>query len=116
MHNEPYFSIIINCYNSEKYIKETIESVLRQSYIHFEVIVWDNLSTDNTLHVVSEFQDTRINIFIATIHTSLGIARNMAISKAKNQYLAFIDSDDLWESNKLSSSNNDGARGLCIYR
>lgn len=102
MQNDPYFSIIINCYNSEKYVKETIESVLRQSYIHFEVIVWDNLSTDKTLEVVSEFQDTRIKIFIAKTHASLGIARNMAISKAKNQYLAFIDSDDLWESNKLA--------------
>jgi glycosyltransferase involved in cell wall biosynthesis len=102
MQYEPSFSIIINCYNSEKFIKETIESVLRQSYIHFEVIVWDNLSTDKTLEVVSEFQDTRIKIFIAKTHASLGIARNMAISKAKNQYLAFIDSDDLWESNKLA--------------
>lgn len=102
MQYEPSFSIIINCYNSEKFIKETIESVLRQSYIHFEVIVWDNVSTDKTLEIVSKFLDPRVNIFIAKTHTSLGKARNMAISKAKKEYLAFIDSDDLWEPNKLA--------------
>lgn len=102
MQYEPSFSVIINCYNSEKFIKETIESVLRQSYIHFEVIVWDNVSTDKTLEIVSKFLDPRVNIFIAETHTSLGKARNMAISKAKKEYLAFIDSDDLWEPNKLA--------------
>jgi len=102
MQYEPSFSVIINCYNSEKFIKETIESVLRQSYIHFEVIVWDNVSTDKTLEIVSKFLDPRVNIFIAKTHTSLGKARNMAISKAKKEYLAFIDSDDLWEPNKLA--------------
>lgn len=102
MQYDPSFSVIINCYNSEKFIKETIESVLSQSYIHFELIFWDNMSTDKTIEIVSKFQDSRIKIFIAKTHTSLGKARNMAISKAKKEYLAFIDSDDLWEPNKLA--------------
>ena len=101
MPNSPLFSVIINCYNSEEFLKETLQSVLLQKNQDYEVIIWDNLSTDETVNIVRSFSDPKIKLYVSEIHTSLGFARNSAISKAKGLYLAFIDSDDLWSNDKL---------------
>lgn len=95
------FSVIINCFNSEAYIETTLASVLEQSFRDFEVIIWDNMSTDNTVRLIKKFNDNRIKLFQAKNHTSLGLARNEAIGRATQNYLAFIDSDDLWATEKL---------------
>ena len=101
MPKSPLFSVIINCYNSEDYLEETLQSVLSQKCIDFEVILWDNMSNDNTVKIAQSFSDPRIRIFNSQSHTSLGIARNFAISKSNGKYLAFLDSDDLWNQDKL---------------
>lgn len=94
-------TIIMNCFNSEKYIQLSIESVLKQTYTNWELIVWDNCSTDNTQKIISKFDDKRIFYFYSKEHLSLGAARNKAIKKSNGKYISFLDSDDIWLSTKL---------------
>jgi len=99
--DQPLVSIIINCYNGGDYLKECIESVLFQTYKNWEIIFWDNQSTDNSKVIFQSFKDERLKYFYAEKHTSLYKARNLAIKKSKGELIAFIDTDDLWEKNKL---------------
>jgi glycosyltransferase involved in cell wall biosynthesis len=98
----PLFSIIIPIYNSSHTIGKTINSVLRQTYRNYEIIIIDDGSTDNTLNILKKIKDKRIRIF--KIKRSGGPAkpRNYGISKSKSNWICFLDSDDLWEKNKLS--------------
>jgi glycosyltransferase involved in cell wall biosynthesis len=83
------------------YLHECIESVLAQEYSNFEVIFWDNQSTDNSAQIVRSFNDRRIKYFLALEHTALGLARNLAAAKASGEWIAFLDADDIWTKNKL---------------
>jgi glycosyltransferase involved in cell wall biosynthesis len=94
-------SIIINCYNGEKYLSEAIKSVLFQTYKNFEIIFWDNKSIDNSKSIYKNFNDKRLRYFYSKTHTSLYEARNLAIRKSKGDFIAFLDVDDYWEKNKL---------------
>ena len=94
-------SIIMPTFNSSRWVTDSIQSVLEQSYKKWELIIIDDGSTDNTLDVINHFLlDKRITL---TIQANLGPAeaRNHGISKAVGKYLAFLDSDDLWNPNKL---------------
>lgn len=97
----PLVSIIMNCYNGQKYLKEAIDSVISQTYSNWQLIFWDNQSTDESKFVVKSYDDSRICYFYAEYHTSLSKARNLAIQKAEGEYIAFLDSDDIWLPNKL---------------
>ena len=99
--DNPCVSIIINCYNGEKYLNETLESVLNQTYNNWEVIFWDNQSTDSSAKIFKSFQDKRFHYFYASEHTSLYKARNLAIEKSNCDFISFLDTDDLWDKNKL---------------
>ena len=99
--NNPLVSIIVNCFNGEKYLNEALMSVLNQSYKNWEVIFWDNQSSDNSKDIFNSFKNKRFKYFYADEHTSLYKARNLAIKKSNGYLLAFIDTDDLWEKNKL---------------
>ena len=103
MVKEPLVSILMNCYEGEKYLKLALESVLTQSYKNWELIFWDNNSSDNSLEIVNKLEDKRIRIFKSKQHTNLGKARKNAFSKAQGDYLAFLDVDDIWEKDKLLS-------------
>ena len=94
-------TIILNCYNGEKYLNEALKSVLRQSYKNWELIFWDNKSTDKSKKIFKSFKDKRLRYFYSNKHTSLYEAKNLAIKKSKGSYLTFIDVDDVWEKNKL---------------
>jgi glycosyltransferase involved in cell wall biosynthesis len=94
-------SVIMNCYNGEEYLNEAIESVLKQTYENFEIIFWDNLSTDKTRQIVKSYDDSRIRYFIAETHVNLGEARNLALKKVKGDYICFLDVDDFWDIDKL---------------
>ena len=96
-------SVIINCRNSEDFLGACIESVLIQTYKYFEIILIDNQSTDNTKKIIFSYKDERIKYFVTNEFLSLGAARNFALSKCNGQYLAFIDSDDIWLPDKLES-------------
>lgn len=98
----PLVSIIMNCYNGEKYLANAVKSILKQSYKNFEVIFWDNQSKDNSANIYKSFKDKRLKYYYAKNFTSLYKARNLAINKSKGKYVAFLDVDDLWIKNKLS--------------
>ena len=115
MGDNPLVSIIINAFNAEKYLSKTIDSVLSQSYTNWEIIFWDNQSTDDTKAIVDTYTDSRIHYFMAPKFTELGEARNLAIAKSSGQFLAFLDSDDLWMPSKLEKQLpifNDASIGL----
>lgn len=103
-----YFSVVIITHNREIFIKDAIESVLRQSFINFELIIIDDASTDNTQDVVSVFlSDDRVKYFKVKKCSSISEVRNIAIKKAVGKYMAVLDSDDVWSDNlKLQKQFN----------
>jgi len=96
-------SIIIPVYNSEKYITETIESVLAQTYTNWEMIIVDDCSTDRSKEIIREFteQEDRIRFIEFEENLGTGKARDVALQKAKGRFVAFLDSDDMWLPGKL---------------
>jgi glycosyltransferase involved in cell wall biosynthesis len=99
----PLVSIIMNCYNGEKYLSDAIKSVLKQNYKNFEVIFWDNQSQDNSAYIYKSFKDRRLKYYYAKKNTTLYEARNLAVKKCKGKFVAFLDTDDMWLKDKLSS-------------
>ena len=98
---QPLVSIIMNCYNGETFLRESIESILSQTYENWELIFWDNRSKDNSVKIFSDYKDKRFKYYYAPKHTFLYEARNEAIKKASGEYLAFLDTDDYWQKDKL---------------
>ncbi len=95
-------SIVMPSYNTAKFIEETIESVLAQSYENWELILVDDCSTDNTDEVVSRFlSDERIRYIKNDTNSGAAVSRNRALREARGKWIAFLDSDDLWEPDKL---------------
>lgn len=94
-------SIIMPSYNTAPYIEETIQSVLNQTYTNWEMIIVDDCSTDNTDEVLSRISDSRIRIFKNDRNSGAAVSRNRALREAKGQWIAFLDSDDLWMPEKL---------------
>lgn len=97
----PLVSIIINCYNGAKYLHEALLSVINQDFQDWELIFWDNISTDNSKEIFYSFKDSRFFYHLAQNHTSLGTARNLAVDVARGKWIAFLDCDDVWLSSKL---------------
>lgn len=94
-------SVIMPSYNTAGFIGESIESVLNQTYKNFELIIVDDCSSDNTDEVVAGFSDERIIYVKNEKNSGAAVSRNRAISKAKGKWIAFLDSDDIWEKDKL---------------
>ena len=94
-------SVIVNCYNGEKYLTQCIDSILSQTYENLEIIFWDNKSNDNTSSIINKYQDKRIKYFFSKQHTNLYYARREAIKKTKGEFIAFLDVDDYWLKNNL---------------
>ncbi|RDU37128.1 glycosyltransferase family 2 protein [Neobacillus piezotolerans] len=94
-------SIITPVYNSEKYIADTVKSVVAQTYSKWELLIVDDCSTDNTREVVNDFKDQRIKYLKLNINSGAAAARNEALQRAKGKYIAFLDADDMWKPNKL---------------
>lgn len=98
---EKLVSIYINAYNEEKFISDTIKSVLNQTYKNLEIIVVDDCSTDKTLEIVRSFDDPRIKIYKNDINMNIPYSCNKGISFAEGDYIAHIDADDIWYPDKL---------------
>lgn len=96
----PKVSIVMNCYNGEKYVREAIDSVYSQTYGNWEIIFWDNASTDRTPEIAKSY-DQRLKYFRSGETVILGKARNCALEKCEGELIAFLDSDDLWLPMKL---------------
>ncbi len=96
-------SIITPSYNSEKFISDTIQSVLDQTYQYWEMIIVDDVSPDNSNRIIEQYiqQDSRIKLIKLEKNSGPAVARNIAIEEAKGRYIAFLDADDLWQSEKL---------------
>jgi glycosyltransferase involved in cell wall biosynthesis len=105
--NAPLVSVIMNCYNSEEYLALAIESVIAQTYTNWELIFWDNQSTDKSAAILKSFSDPRLKYFYAPEHTSLGFARNLAFNEAKGEWCGILDCDDLWHAEKLEYQMDD---------
>lgn len=103
MKQQPLISVITPAYNSERFIGETISSVLQQTYTNWEMIIVDDCSTDNTREIVGEYtnSDPRIKLFVLEENSGSAVARNKAMDEAAGQYIAFLDSDDCWLPKKL---------------
>jgi glycosyltransferase involved in cell wall biosynthesis len=104
--SERFFSVVIPLFNKELYIEKTIESLLNQTFKQFEAIIVNDGSTDNSLKLAQSLaaKDNRIKVFNKK-HGGVSSARNLGISKARHEYIAFLDADDLWEGNYLEEMN-----------
>jgi teichuronic acid biosynthesis glycosyltransferase TuaG len=99
---EPRVSIILPNFNSYRTIVPTVNSVLKQSYKNWELIIVDDASNEKTRKILTKYKKIKkIKIIYLKKNKGAGYCRNMAIQKSNSYYLAFIDSDDLWEKNKL---------------
>jgi hypothetical protein len=96
-------SIITPSYNSEKFIRDTMESVLFQTYKNWEMIIVDDVSPDNSNEIIEKYskKDSRIKLIKLEKNSGPAVARNRAIQEAKGRYIAFLDADDLWKPEKL---------------
>lgn len=94
-------SVIIPMYNSEKYIKDCINSVINQTYKNLEIIVVDDASKDLSVDIINSIKDERIKLIKLQKNNGVSIARNKGIEIAKGKYICFLDSDDIWELDKI---------------
>lgn len=97
----PLVSIIINCRNSQEYLREAIDSIFAQTYTHWEIIFWDNLSTDGSAAIAKSYDSRKLRYFKSEQNLTLGKARNLALAEVKGRYLSFLDCDDKWFADKL---------------
>lgn len=104
MQFKPIVSVVTPVYNAEKFIKETIDSVLNQTYTDFEYLLIDDCSTDNSPDIVKSYaeKDNRVKYIKLKENSGAAVARNTGIENAQGRYIAFIDSDDVWYPEKLA--------------
>ncbi len=98
---KPLVSVIMNCFNGEQFIGDAVESILTQTYENWELIFWDNQSTDGSADVINSYEDERIKYFCSENHTILYEARGYAYAKTRGELIAFLDVDDTWLPEKL---------------
>lgn len=94
-------SIIMPSYNTAQYIEKSINSVLNQTYLNWELIIVDDGSTDGSDEIVAAIKDKRINYLKNEKNSGAAVSRNRALREAKGKWIAFLDSDDLWDKDKL---------------
>ena len=98
--NAPAVSVIMNCLNSSRDLREAMDSLMAQTFTDFEVIFWDNCSTDESPAIAQSYGD-KVHYFRGESIVPLGEGRNLALAQARGRYLAFLDCDDLWKPTKL---------------
>lgn len=99
----PKFSIVMPAFNSERYIQSAVESVLNQTESSWELLIVDDASRDSTVEIIKKYEDSdrRIAVYVRDKNGGAGVARNAGIEASKGRYIAFLDSDDIWYSEKL---------------
>ena len=112
---EELVSIIMPSYNTGKFIKETINSVIAQTYSNWELIIVDDCSTDNTDEIVKSINDNRIIYLKNETNSGAAISRNKALREAKGRWIAFLDSDDLWKNDKLEKQIKFMKENNCYF-
>lgn len=103
MENRGLVSIITPCYNSSRFISETIESILAQTYPYWELLITDDCSTDDSVEIIERYarKDARVKLFRLERNSGAGVCRNRSIKEAQGRFIAFCDSDDCWLPQKL---------------
>lgn len=116
--NEPLISIVMSSYNGEKYIRDTIDSVLSQTFQNWELIIYDDCSTDNTREIIRSYKDARIKSHFPETHEHMVFGFNYGITHSSGSYIARIDNDDTWEPSKLQKQvdffRNHPDHGACF--
>lgn len=114
---QPLISIITPNYNCAKYIAIAIESVQNQSYQNWEMLIQDDCSIDNSFEIAKSYEicDSRIKVEVNAKNSGAAITRNNAIERSKGEYLAFLDSDDLWLPNKLELQLKFMIENICDF-
>jgi len=102
----PFFSVVIPLYNKENFIAGTLKSVLAQTFTDFEVIIVNDVSTDNSLGVIDHIVDDRIRIIEHNVNKGLSASRNTGIKNAASDIIAFLDADDLWKPEFLEKMHS----------
>ena len=97
----PEVSIITPCYNSSKFLQQTIDSVLNQTFTDWEWLITDDKSTDHSVEIIRKVNDERIKLTVAEKNDGAGHARNLSLEKATGRFITFLDADDFWEPNFL---------------
>ena len=98
--NAPAVSVIMNCLNSSRDLREAMDSLMAQTFTDFEVVFWDNCSTDESPAIAQSYGE-KVRYFRGESIVPLGEGRNLALAQARGRYLAFLDCDDLWRPTKL---------------
>lgn len=102
---EELISIVVPVYNAERFVRETMDSVLAQSYPHWELLLVEDGSSDGTVsvieHYIEEREETRIRLIRQPANMGAAMARNRGVREAKGRYIAYLDADDLWAPKKL---------------
>ena len=101
MTETPMVSVIMNCFDGETYLPEALDSVLAQTFEDWEIVFWDNQSTDRSAEIFKSYADPRFRYWYAPDHTLLYEARNYAIERARGEFIAILDTDDWWLPQKL---------------
>lgn len=114
---ENLISIIIPVYNAEKFIEDTINTVLHQTYKNWELILINDKSTDKSVDIIEKYlqKDERIKLINLEMNSGVAMARNTGIDNATGGYIAFLDADDLWEKEKLNKQINFMKQKKCEF-
>ena len=99
-------SVVIPCYNGEKYLLETVNSVLNQSLSNWELIVVNDASTDKTTEILSKIQDKRLKVIHLNENKGIGNGRNLGMEISQGEFIAFLDADDLFLPENLAEKVN----------
>ncbi|WP_394902522.1 glycosyltransferase family 2 protein [Bacteroides xylanisolvens] len=110
-------SIITPTYNSAEFVRETIDSIIAQTYTNWELLITDDQSTDDTFYIIEKYvlKDKRIKVFQLSQNGGAGVARNNSIKEAQGSYIAFCDSDDKWCPNKLEKQLLFMSKMNCVF-
>jgi glycosyltransferase involved in cell wall biosynthesis len=108
----PLVSVIINVRNGAATLREAIDSVLKQTLPDWELVIWDDRSTDSSAAMVAQYSDPRIRYFLSADDVPLGTARNDAIQQASGEWIAFLDQDDVWLPHKLEKQMTLASEGV----
>ena len=104
--NKPLVSIVVNCYNGEEYLDQCLKSIFCQTYQNWELIFWDNASTDNSDKIFNSYKDKRLKYYKSKVNVSLGQARAWAVKKCSGKFISFLDTDDQWFFDKTNTQVN----------
>ena len=111
MTTKPFVSVVIPTFNHAKFLKKALDSVVAQTFQNWEAVVVNNFSTDNTIEVVKSFADPRIKLFNFSNNGVIAASRNHGLKEAAGDFIAFLDSDDVWYPNKLQKCVEQASAG-----